>query len=421
MIDTSTRGLSMSFESQPECVLMAAAAVHGVCSNHLGLSEQETYQVELAVVESLSNIVLHAYGGEPGPVSLRMDACGDELTVELTDQGQALSEADMLASRRLPAVDPSNVEILAETGRGLFVVWSLMDEVRYASEGGVNRLTLVRRRGGSPRRRLPEPHWAGSHVQEATSEHSARLAYLLRELEFARQIQCSILPVTSRQAGLDLYAEVRPALHVGGDFFDVVPSPQGLMVVIGDVMGKGLPASLTMVMALTLLRESARHCASPRQLFSEANTRLYERLQSMILWNAVSAAAVHLDPDRRRMRYAKAGHENVLLWRAAERRVEELTGVGYFLGMFEDGEYEEYETHLASGDKVVLFTDGVPNARDLDGACFGIERLVDLVRIHADLDARSLGQRILQALGEHQGPREPTDDVALFILGLTDE
>lgn len=416
------RHLRLLLDSDPDGVVMVGAALNGLCRNYLGMSDEETYEVELAVVEALSNVVQHAYGGRKGqPVSVEFRLFGEAIQVEVTDQGIPLSETDLLAARRLPSVDPLDLDSLAETGRGLYVVWSMMDEVRYASDGAVNRLTLTRRRAGRPRLPAPQPHWGGSQFEDVgQTEHRTRLEYLLRELQFARQIQCSILPGARRHSGVEVYAEVRPALHVGGDFYDIVPSQdgQGVTVLIGDVMGKGLPASLTMVMALTLLRETARRVSSPRELFTQANTLLYERLQAMIMWNAVSAAAVYVEPARRRMRYSKAGHENLLVYRAARGVVESLSGSGYFLGIFEDGLYEEYEVPLEPGDKVVLFTDGVTNARDLDGENFGTERLEELLAAEGSLSPRDLGERILKAVGAHQSVREPSDDVALVILGL---
>lgn len=414
--------LRLALDSDPDGVVMVGAALNGLCRNYLGMSEEETYEVELAVVEALTNVVQHAYAGRKGqPVNVEFRLSEEVVQIEVTDQGIPLPETDLLSARRLPSVDPLDLDNLAETGRGLFVVWSMMDEVRYASDGAVNRLTLTRRRAGRPRLPAPEPHWGGSQFEDVgQTEHRTRLEYLLRELQFARQIQCSILPGARRHSGVEVYAEVRPALHVGGDFYDIVPSQdgQGVTVLIGDVMGKGLPASLTMVMALTLLRESARRVSSPRDLFTQANALLYERLQAMIMWNAVSAAAVHVEPARRRMRYSKAGHENLLVYRAARGVVESLSGSGYFLGIFEDGQYEEYEVPLEPGDKVVLFTDGVTNARDLDGENFGTERLEALLAAEGSLSPRDLGERILKAVGSHQSVREPSDDVALVILGL---
>lgn len=413
--------LRLSLYSEPEAVVLASAALHGLCRNYLDMSEEQTYEIEVAVVEVLSNVVLHAYQNQRGqPITVDFRITDEALRVEVTDQGLPLSETDLLGARNLRVADPLDIEGLDETGRGLFVVWTMMDEVRYASDGAQNRFTLVRRRGGSLRVPRPGPHWGGSHIEEGSGgEHRARLDYLLRELQFARQIQCSILPGPRRHSGIELYAEVRPALHVGGDFYDIVPAMDGgVMVVIGDVMGKGLPASLTMVMALTLLRESARRCSSPRELFTQANALLYERLQAMVMWNAVSSAAIYVDPTRRRMLYSKAGHENTLLWRARDASVQSLAGSGYFLGIFEDGMYEEHEVALEAGDKVVLFTDGLTNARDLDGEDFGTARLEALLAAEGHLSAHELGERILKAVGVHQSIREPSDDVALVIVGL---
>ncbi len=256
--------------------------------------------------------------------------------------------------------------------------------------------------------------------EEARREQEAQhLRQILRELEFARNIQRSILPATFQLNGTQIYADIQAAREVGGDFYDVIPmySDSSLVTcIIGDVMGKGMPAAMTMVLALTVLREISRLHCTPLELFQHANERIYRQLRTVDVANNVSASCITLNVETREALYCKAGHEDLIRWSSSRRKVELIAAQGFFLGTFEDGQFEQKKLQLDAGDKLVLYTDGITDARNLQGELFGLERLIDLVGTHGSESVDALGSLITGQVSAFQQGREQADDIALVIL-----
>lgn len=255
----------------------------------------------------------------------------------------------------------------------------------------------------------------------AQAVHEQQLAAIRRELEFARDIQRSILPRSFSYPGVAIYADIRTAREVGGDFYDFNTCHAGgderLCAIIGDVMGKGMPAALVMVMTLTVLRETSRLTGSPAEILARSNGIIYERTLAMQTSNAVTAACISLDVPGKRLYYAKAGHDEILVWSARTRTVRTLDCRGYFLGAFEEGVYEELEVPLEAGDKIILYTDGITEARNREREFFGQERLIAMVDALGHESPPLLGAHILEAVDEFQG-YVARDDTALLILEM---
>ena len=235
---------------------------------------------------------------------------------------------------------------------------------------------------------------------------------LEREMNVAREVQRELLPHGAPTLeGLELTGICRPAVAVGGDYYDYLQHGDGRPgLVIADISGKGVPAALLM----------ASLQASVRSLFPTETTpgRLHERLNDA-LYHASSAARyataflADFDPGTRCLTYSNAGHLPALIVRREETiRCEEG---GLPIGLFEGSVYDTGTLTLAPGDLLALFTDGVTEAPAPDGEEFGADRLAELLRAHLEHPLDAVLQAVLDALLDWSGPVEPHDDVTLVL------
>jgi sigma-B regulation protein RsbU (phosphoserine phosphatase) len=253
-------------------------------------------------------------------------------------------------------------------------------------------------------------------VARRVLEAQRRLSGIEHELETARSIQASILPgAPPRLPGLDVAVRYVPAASVAGDFYDFLPvDGRGLTVVVADVSGHGVPAALIASMIKVAVAAEAADAESPARLLT-GMARIFDgQLKSQF----ITAACVAVDPEAGRLLYAGAGHPPPLLWRSREHAVRELEGGGPILGRFRRALYSETAEPLEPGDRVVLFTDGIPEARNRSGAPFGDERLLAHLAAHAGLDAAAVAGSLLERISTWTGRSGGfEDDLTLIVLG----
>lgn len=246
---------------------------------------------------------------------------------------------------------------------------------------------------------------------------------LERELEIGHDIQQSFLPRSLPLApGWEIAAHLRPARRVGGDFYDAFPlSGGGIGLAVGDVCDKGVGAALFVALVRTLLRATAERLAvdhpgdrdrvvrEPVALTSEYIVRTHgETNMFATLFFAV------LDPATGHLVWLNAGHEPPYL-RRASGAVERLEPTAGAVGLMPDGAFEIARATLAPGDVLLVFTDGVTEARGPEGSLFGSERLDTLVGEGA-ASAPDLVARIEAAVSEHARGAEQADDIALLAV-----
>src|SRR3954470_22460289 len=237
-----------------------------------------------------------------------------------------------------------------------------------------------------------------------------------RDLEIARQIQMSILPHRVDVEGIEVSAGMIPAERVGGDYYDILPVATGCWIGIGDVAGHGLGAGLIMVMVqsmvLTLVRANAD--ASPRDLVCLLNKLLYENIKGRLHQDDHVTLCL--------MRYRADGtvtfagaHEEILLWRI-HGEYERIPARGTWLGAVRDIERvtENQSVLLQPGDLMLLYTDGLIEARNERGKPFGFERIVSLVKRHQREPADVIRRKILARLELWTAKQE--DDVTVIVV-----
>jgi phosphoserine phosphatase RsbU/P len=238
---------------------------------------------------------------------------------------------------------------------------------------------------------------------------------LERELELARQVQQSVLPVTFPPApGLQFSALNEPARQVGGDFYDVfVPGEGKLGLVIGDVSDKGMPAALFMALTRSLILAEARREASPRVVLENVN-RLLQELGQPNQFVTVFYGVV--DPATRLLTYSRAGHDRPVLLRHG--KLQTLGGQGAVLGVLEDDELNlsEEQIELAPGDCLVMYTDGLTDVLSPAGEFFELPRLQQLLIDVAGLEAKELCQAVFDGLRDYQAGAEQFDDMTLLVM-----
>jgi sigma-B regulation protein RsbU (phosphoserine phosphatase) len=233
------------------------------------------------------------------------------------------------------------------------------------------------------------------------------------ELRIAREVQLSLFPAaTPSQEGLDVGGINIPSRDIGGDYYDFIPIVAGhLGVVIADVVGKGIPASLIMASFRAFLRAEIRNNYAIRTIFAKVNKLLHEILKPN---QFVSAFYGVLDLERRRFTYSNAGHPPALLLRP-DGKWQYLKSGGLVLGIFEDVSYKEQFIDLRAGDLLVLYTDGLVEAENKAGEMFGCQRLQQFVQANADLPAGKLCEAIYVEMRRFTEDSRPEDDTTIVV------
>jgi sigma-B regulation protein RsbU (phosphoserine phosphatase) len=237
-----------------------------------------------------------------------------------------------------------------------------------------------------------------------------------RDLAIAREIQMGILPsdlvTPTQRLGLDVHAMIEPARHVGGDLFEVLRvSEDRLVVAVGDVCGKGIPAALFMAVAVTLLRTLARQLEGPREIVARLNEELAAQNPRGMF---VTMACLELRGGT--VTGANAGHDTTLLVRGSGSTAQVFPSSGTPLGLMAGQAYASETLELGAGDTLVLSTDGVSEARDPAGAFFGEERLTACFAGGAGQTATESVARVMQAVRAFAAGAPQSDDITILAV-----
>lgn len=229
---------------------------------------------------------------------------------------------------------------------------------------------------------------------------------LKHELNVARDIQRAMLPSGTLTVGsIEAHGETQPANTVGGDFFDILPRNDGqVLVILGDVAGKGTPAALLMALFLAMTRTLLDESLPPAVLAMRLNEQLMRHAPRS---RFITAFIALCDPRTGEVRYVNAG-QNPPMLRRASGRLEWLAPTGMALGLSRQATYEEAVLTLAPADVLLAYSDGITEAESPAGVGFEDEGLRVLADQMADLRAGRVARRVIDAVKAH------TDDTALF-------
>jgi serine phosphatase RsbU (regulator of sigma subunit) len=247
-------------------------------------------------------------------------------------------------------------------------------------------------------------------------EEQVQLRLVAHELDIAHRIQRALLPRSLPQlAGFRLAGNWESARQVGGDFYDAFTlDDHSLLLVVADVMGKGVPAAIFATITRSLLRAMAVRSRHPAKLLKRLNELLYAELSSVGMF--ITAQLVFVDLRRRQLVAASAGHCPVLVLSGGTVRALNVTGTP--LGILPDATYRQATATLAQPGGLLLYTDGLTEAQNAAGEMFGNDRLAEWVRARAPLPATAdeLRDELAAELCRFRGAAPLRDDQAFLLL-----
>jgi sigma-B regulation protein RsbU (phosphoserine phosphatase) len=241
---------------------------------------------------------------------------------------------------------------------------------------------------------------------------------LKRDLEVAREIQTAMLPEgTWSGPGVEAFGLTKPANTVGGDFYDILPQPDGtVLVALGDVAGKASPAALLMALLLAILRTLVDEGLPLPALVQRLNLQVSRHAPAS---RFITLFLASYTPSTGRLEFVNAGQTPPLL-RRQNGSIERLMSGGVALGMFEGSTYKSGELQLHPGDALLMYSDGLTEAESPDGRPFdeaGLERTLALYAgAYQKSAAAELGKAVFDAVERHRRDQRLQDDLTVLVL-----
>ncbi|MGD2038348.1 MAG: SpoIIE family protein phosphatase [Desulfobacterales bacterium] len=236
----------------------------------------------------------------------------------------------------------------------------------------------------------------------------------------ASAVQQKLMPKSDpRIDGFDIAGKSIWCDETGGDYYDFLyPAANGhkrIGIVVGDVTDHGISSALLMTTARAFLRERIQTPPSEcSAVISDVNKRLVQDVEELNLFMTMFYGEI--DINEKMVRWVKAGHEPAILYTPQTDSYELLAGEGLPLGVMEDAIYKKSEKKISSGQILLIGTDGIKEAVDTHGEMFGNERLLNVIRDHADQPAREILDRVFGYLNDFRHPLEPDDDETLVVI-----
>ncbi|MCB9933951.1 MAG: SpoIIE family protein phosphatase [Planctomycetes bacterium] len=295
---------------------------------------------------------------------------------------------------------------------------TLMNDIQVISGGNFDHRPAARSRDeiGIVARLLGDMAAGLKSAQEVWLENQGRK----HDLDIAKEIQENLLPKhVPRIAGYDVSAYYSPSKEVGGDYYDFfLVDKTHLGMICADVSGKGIPGSMVMMMAKALVSYEAQDNLSPRDIFCKVNRTLAKDIKRGMF---VTAFYMLLDIPTARLTVASAGHNPLLLYRAATKQCTEVNPGGIALGFDKDGRLfernmKEEVIQLQRGDRAVIYTDGVTEAMSPSNEEFGEERLQAITIQAAGKSSAEYLTTLVNAIQGHAQTDDQHDDITIVTL-----
>ena len=251
-----------------------------------------------------------------------------------------------------------------------------------------------------------------STLKRYIAEAAARID---KELEYAKQIQLSALPTNfPKDEEYNIYAQMIAAKEVGGDFYDFYKlSDTTVAFLAADVSGKGIPAAMFMMTAKTIIKDLAESGMAVNDIFTKANEKLCENNESGMF---VTAWMGIIDLTTGNVQFANAGHNPPLLKRADGSFEYLKTRAGFVLAGMEGIRYRVNEITLNAGDRLFLYTDGVPEATNAENKLYGEDRLLTFMNQNASVKAEELLPLLKNNIDEFVGEAPQFDDITMLMF-----
>lgn len=263
-------------------------------------------------------------------------------------------------------------------------------------------------------RNLLQANTQKKELAELNRKLEAQVAEQIAELEFACRIQNELLPKAAPEiSGYEIAGRNIPAKQVGGDYFDFISMDEHRTAIcLGDVCGKGLPASLLMANLQATIRGQGYFNATAKLCMERSNELIYQSTDKKTF---ISLFYGILDTQKHTLSYSNAGQNPPLLF-TSETQPKLLKTRGVVLGVMDKIEYEEEKVKLYPGDLLVIYSDGLPEAMNEQLEEFGDQRLQEIVVLYRDASADEILERILSAIELYIRGAEQWDDMTLVVL-----
>ncbi len=255
-----------------------------------------------------------------------------------------------------------------------------------------------------------------SDIEPDLTEATAKNERISTELSLATKLQAAFIPHDfppfPGRNEFGLYAFMRPAKEVGGDFYDYfLIDDDHLCLVMADVSGKGIPGALFMMVSKIIISSCAMLGRSAGEILTKTNEAICSNNPESMF---VTAWLGILEISTGKLTAANAGHEYPVL-KSPDGNFELLKDKhGFVVGGMDGMKYTEYEIDLKPGSKLFLYTDGVPEAMDVDGKMFGIERMLDVINRYKDSDPEKILSSVRDAVDEYAGEADQFDDLTML-------
>jgi len=345
-------------------------------------------EAEIVGIFTERDMLRHAAEAAPGwrqrPVSDWTSRKLYSISAEATWE-QARAQMDTLKVRHLPVMEEGRVV-------GILTARDLMSRSNEQLNRMVEERTL--------------------ELREANERLQHRDAELRYHMTMAGKIQARLLPETTpKLPEVEWAALYLPLDPLGGDYYDfATPSDQHLGVIIADATGHSIPAAMIALMARTAFATASRTTLSPARVLSSMNRQLH----GLSGEHFVTAFYGVLDRSARSFTFANAGQPYPYLLRADSGKAQPLSARGLMLGVMAEADYAEQTIQLAAGDRLVCYTDGVPDCRNRNGEYFGAARIVEVLEASGDQSARSITQQLIQSVDGFRGEQPATDDITIL-------
>ncbi|QDV55400.1 PP2C family protein-serine/threonine phosphatase [Rosistilla oblonga] len=235
-------------------------------------------------------------------------------------------------------------------------------------------------------------------------------------MEKARQIQQNLRPTVNGLVGIDVAELFEPADDVGGDYYDVIPLSDGqYLLCVADVSGHGVPAAMAATLLKAFVSEAAKKSSSPAQILTDVNERYCEYV---MMGHFATMTLLVVDPKRRQLTYANAGHELPFLQIGSETPVRLNVG-DLILGVEDDTHYSEETIQLGDASRLVIVSDGVTEAFDPSEEQYGTDRIEQLMNTVKRCNARELVDAFESSIETFRKGRKAFDDTTLLVAQLT--
>lgn len=242
-------------------------------------------------------------------------------------------------------------------------------------------------------------------------------AIVSQEVALARTLQRALMPRYFESPQVRVDARIHQTHQIGGDFFYFRPFKEKYVVIsLGDIMGKGIPASMVMAIVMGFFYEWGKSSFSPAWILEHLNERLYALWTEDESWFLTMFYAIY-DEETHELVYSSGGHQSALLVHEDDALpFEYLTAEGLPIGIFEDTHWQEKRVTLRPGDRVVVFTDGINEARNVKGEIFTMERLQEVVRAVRHLPPGDIARTVVKRVRDWAGGDNLSDDLAILVM-----